>query len=320
MSGWRVTGLEDQIPPDPYPFVPIAERGPLKFPNGARVAMIFTINLETWEKVRPGQKTPMFQGPTTLPSPLPADVFDSTNHTWREYGQRVGAWRVFEVFDKAGVPASCTINALTILQRRQLVDAVKSRGWELVAHNWAQNDILAEYAHDTEAEKLLIDRTLEVFEQGVGRPARVWLSSALRSNFATPGLLAQRGVIALCDYLNDDQPYLIATPHGPMVATPYSNDINDFTMFARGNATPEMGLASLKDYFDELYREGANSGRIMNLGLHPHVIGQPHRIQPLRQFIDYVKGHEGIWFCSREELARWYLDNHKGHIPAQETA
>jgi hypothetical protein len=103
-----------------------------------------------------------------------------------------------------------------------------------------------------------------------------------------------------------------------LVATPYSNDINDFAIFSRGNATPEMGLASLRGYFDELYREGERSGRIMNFGLHPHVMGLPHRNGPLRDFIDYVKGHEDVWFCSREELARWYLANHKGHIPAQE--
>jgi len=306
------------IPPDPYPYVPIVDRGPLRFPHGARVAMIFTINLETWEKVRPGQKTPFFQGPTTIPSMLPAELFDSTNHTWREYGQRVGAWRIFEAFDAGGVPASCTISGLTAMTRRRLVDAVNERGWELVAHNWAQSDLLSDHGYDPAAEKDIIDRTLDTFEQVVGRPAKVWLSTALRSTFHTPGFLAQRGIIAFCDYLNDDQPYLISTENGVLVATPYSNDVNDFAIFSRGNATPEMGLASLKSYFDELYREGERSGRIMNFGIHPHVMGLPHRIGPLRDFMSYLKRHEGVWFCTREELARWYLANHKGHIPAQE--
>ena len=306
------------IPPDPYPYVPIVDRGPLRFPNGARVAMIFTINLETWEKIRPGQKTPLFQGPTTIPAPVPADVFDSTNYTWREYGQRVGAWRLFDVFDAAGVPASCTINGLTATTRARLVEAVKERGWELVAHNWAQSDVLSDHAGDVAAERAVIHRTLDVFEKVVGRPARAWLSSALRSSFHTPGILRERGIIAFCDYLNDDQPYLIATEHGPLVATPYSNDINDFTLFARGNASLGAGLEMLKAYFDELYREGDKSGRIMNFGLHPHVAGLAHRIAPLRDFIAYVKAHAGVWYCSREELALWYLDNHKGHIPAQE--
>ena len=280
--------------------------------------MIFTINMETWEKIRVGQKAPVFQGPMTIPSPLPAEVFDSTNHTWREYGQRVGVWRIFDAFDAAEVPASCTFNALTALNRRRIVDGANERGWEMVAHNWAQSDVLTDYSYDPDAEKDVINRTLDTFEKVIGRTAKVWLSSALRSTFRTPGFLAERGVIAFCDYLNDDQPYLISTEHGPLVATPYSNDVNDFAMFSRGNATSEMGLASLKCCFDELYNEGAKTGRIMNVGLHPHVIGLPYRIGALREFFAYVKSHKDVWFCSREELARWYLGNHKGHIPAQE--
>lgn len=308
------------IPLDPYPFVPIVDRGPLRFPNGARVAMIFTINLETWEKIREGQKTPVFQGPMTIPASLPADVFDSTNHTWREYGQRVGAWRIFEVFDSARVPASCTFNALTALDRRRVIDAANERGWEMVAHNWAQSDVLSDYAHDPEAERAVINRTLDTFEAVIGRPARVWLSSALRNTFRTPGFLAERGIIAFCDYLNDDQPYLISTEHGPLVATPYSNDVNDFAIFSRGSATPEMGLATLQACFDELYNEGQRTGRIMNFGIHPHVMGQPHRVGALREFLNYVKKRDGVWYCSREELARWYLANHEGHITGQKLA
>jgi allantoinase len=307
------------IPNDSYPFVPMPNRGPLHFPNGAKIAMIFTINMETWEKVRPGHKTPMFQGPTTLPAPVPGEVFDSTNYTWREYGQRVGAWRLFDVFDAAGIPASCTFNALTAIHRRQLVDAANERGWELVAHNWAQSDVLSDYAMNPAGEKDIIDRTLDIFQKAVGRPAKVWLSSALRSTFETPSFLTERGIIAFCDYLNDDQPYLIATKNGPLVATPYSNEINDFTLFARGNASPDVGLTVLKSCFDELYREGQTSGRIMNFGLHPHVIGLPHRIGPLRDFIAYVKSHRDVWFCSREELATWYIANNKDHIPGQQT-
>jgi hypothetical protein len=78
--------------------------------------------------------------------------------------------------------------------------------------------------------------------------------------------------------------------------------------------SPSSGLETLKACFDELYNEGARTGRIMNLGLHPHVIGQPHRIGALRDFLTYVRAHEHVWFPSREELARWYLDNHQAHI------
>jgi peptidoglycan/xylan/chitin deacetylase (PgdA/CDA1 family) len=88
---------------------------------------------------------------------------------------------------------------------------------------------------------------------------------------------------------------------------PYSNDINDFNMFARGSASTRDGIEMLKLCFDQLHTEGVTTGRIMNVGLHPHVIGQPHRIAALREFIEYVKGKSQVWFPTREEIATWYL-------------
>jgi allantoinase len=220
-----------------------------------------------------------------------------------------------EVFDRAGVAPSCTMNGLVAVERRRIIDAVNERGWELVAHNWAQNDLLTYYAHDPEGERAVIRRTLDIYEKVVGRPAKAWLSSAIRGTQRTPGFLKEFGVIAYCDYLNDDQPYLIETPLGPIVCVPYSNDINDFNMFARGSLTTRDGVEMLRLAFDQLYAEGAVTGRIMNVGLHPHVIGQPHRIAALREFIDYAKAASGIWFPTREQIAMWYIHHHAQHVP-----
>ena len=123
----------------------------------------------------------------------------------------------------------------------------------------------------------MIRRTLDKYQQVIGKPAKAWLSSVIRGTVYTPVFLKEFGLIAHCDYLNDDQPYLIDTSHGPIVCVPYSNDINDFNMFARGGLSTRDGIDMLKLCFDQLHAEGATSGRIMNVGLHPHVIGQPHR-------------------------------------------
>jgi len=89
-------------PPSSYEFVALPDRAPLRFPGGARLALILTINLEYWEKNRPGQKEPLFTGgPMTIPHALPGDVWDTANWTWREYGQRVGIWRLIEALDSA---------------------------------------------------------------------------------------------------------------------------------------------------------------------------------------------------------------------------
>ena len=301
-----------------YDYVALPDRRPLRFPNGARLALIITINLEYWEKSREGQKEPLFTGgPMTIPHALPGDVWDTANWTWREYGQRVGVWRLIDLFDKVDIKPSCTVNGLLMVERRRIVDAVNERGWELVPHNWAQNDLLTYYADEPNAEREVIKRTLDKYFEVVGRPARAWLSSAIRGTAHTPAFLKEFGLIAYCDYLNDEQPYLIKTIHGPIVCVPYSNDINDFNIFARGGMPASAGVETLKVCFEQLYSEGAASGRIMNLGLHPHVIGQPHRIGALREFIDHAAARKDVWFPSREELAAWYLEHSESHIPSR---
>jgi len=297
-----------------YDFVPLPDRKKLNWPNGARLAVILTINLEYWELTR-DQTEPLYPGgPATIPFPLPGNVPDYVNWTWREYGHRVGVWRLIDALDAAGVPASCTMNARMATDRQRVIDAVRERGWELVPHNWAQNDILTYYAHDAGAERDVIRRTLDVYEEAVGRPARGWLSSSLRPTARTADILAEFGCIFFCDLLNDDQPYLLRTATTPLVCVPYSNDVNDFNMFARGGMTLDQGLATLREQFDQLYAEGADSMRIMNFGMHPHVMGQPYRIRALRDFLAYLKRFDGVWFPKREEIAEWYLANHQHHI------
>ena len=181
-------------------------------------------------------------------------------------------------------------------------------------HNWAQNDLLTYYAHKPDEERAVIRRTLDAFEKVVGRAAQAWLSSAIRGTLHTPAFLKEFGLIAYCDYLNDDQPYLIHTSHGPIVCVPYSNDINDFNLFARGGMSASAGLETLKTCFDQFYTEGAISGRIMNVGLHPHVIGHAHRIGALREFVEYAQSRAKVWFPTREEIARWYMTVHATHI------
>ena len=297
-----------------YDFVPMPERQPLKWPNGAHVALILTFNLEYWDLLKDTDEAYYAGGPAILPDPLPGNVADFPNYTWREYGQRVGIWRLMDICDQAGVPASCTMNAKMGLERRQVVDAVNERGWELVAHNYVQTDLLSNHFFDPGREREIILETLRVYEQVVGRPAKGWLSSSLRCTPNTPEVLAEQGLTFHSDFMNDDQPYLIHTGNGPIVAVPYSNEVNDFTIFFRRGMSTSMALDLLKEQFDELYREGAESGRIMNVGIHPHVFGHPFRVRALREFIDYAKGFDGVWWAKREEIAAWYLENHESHI------
>jgi peptidoglycan/xylan/chitin deacetylase (PgdA/CDA1 family) len=298
----------------PYAWSPLPSRRPLKFPNGKRLAVIITVNAEYWDAVKPYKEHYYAGGPPVIPDPLPGDVFDSPNFSWREYGQRVGVWRCFDAAAQAGIPLSVTFNAKTMVERPEIVEACKRHGFEMVAHNYEQGELLTRYAFDEAKEREIVLNTLRTYEKAAGRRAQGWLSSSLRSNLRTPEICAEQGLIFFCDYMNDDQPYLIQTKHGPIVNTPYSVEVNDFTIFHRRGLTTDEGLAMLKEQFDVLYAEGAQSGRTLNFGTHPHVLGHPFRIRALRDFIAHAKKHDGVWWCTREELARWYLEHHKEHI------
>jgi peptidoglycan/xylan/chitin deacetylase (PgdA/CDA1 family) len=298
-----------------YDFVPLPHRKPLKWPNGARVALMITTNLEYWDPMRDSEKPFYPGGPSIITDVLPGNVYDNPNWTWREYGQRVGVWRMFDIFQKAGVPTSCTLNAKMGLKRREVVQVAIDEGWELVAHNYVQTDLLTNYQFDEAGERDVIRETLRVYEDIVGKKAKGWLSCSLRSTPNTPDLIAEEGLIFITDYLNDDQPYMMRTKSGaPLVSIPYTSEVNDFTVFLRQGKDVEGALAVFVEQLNELYREGEESGRLMNVGLHPHVIGQPFRIRALREFVDYAKSLPGVWFATREEIADWYLQNHASHI------
>lgn len=297
-----------------YPYSPISERGKLEFPNGARVALILTFNLETWDLTKDTDKAYYAGGPPILPDVLPGRVPDYPNYTWREYGQRVGIWRLYELFDELGVKASCTTNAVTFERRKPMVDACLERGWELLAHNYEQGELLTDFAGDPGREAEVIQRTLDVYRHHVGRPAKGWLSSSLRGTLATPAILARSGVEFYCDLMNDDQPYLLETEGGTLVAIPYSNEINDFTILTRRGHTTDEFRDILKDELTQLHAEGQRGGRIMNVGLHPHVSGRAYRTRGLREFLEFAKSLDGVWWTTREELATWYRDNCENHI------
>ena len=297
-----------------YDFVPLPERKPLKWPDGKRIAMTITFNLEFWDLTQDHDGPYMPGGPSLNERPLPARIPDYSNYTWREYGHRVGIWRLYDICAKAGVPASCAVNAVLCQERPQIVTAASERGWEMVGHNYMQTQPLNDYYDDPATEREVIKEVLDIIENTTGRRPRGWLSSSLRCTPETPEILTELGLIFHNDFMNDEQPYLIHTRNGPLVSIPYSNEINDFTLYLRRSFTPSQVLEILKSQFDLLYEEGADSGRLFSLGLHPHVTGHAYRARAIREFIDYAKGFDGVWWTSRADIAAWYLENHASHI------
>lgn len=300
-----------------YDYVPLPKRGRLEWPDGARIALVITFNLETWDLVKETTEPYYAGGPSILPSSLPGNIPDFPNYTWREYGQRVGIWRLYRLFDELGVKASCTANAVTFERRKDMVQACLDRGWELLAHNWEQGELLTNFAHDIAGERSIIERSVQMFVEHTGRRPTGWLSSSLRGTLNTAGLLKSLGFRYYCDIMNDDQPFLIRTNDGPIVAIPYSNEINDFTLVTRRNYTTDEFRDALIEELDVLHAESMETGLIMNVGLHPHVAGRAHRIRAVREFLQHAKSLPGVWFATREEIAIHYMKVHHQHIAGQ---
>ena len=195
------------------------------------------------------------------------------------------------------------------------MDHAVAAGYEIVAHNYEQSELLTDFQDDEDAERQIIKNTLEVYRNVVGREAKGWLSSSLRSTPSTIDIVAEEGLLFFCDLLNDDQPYLVQTRCGrPIVSVPYTSEVNDFTVFMRQGKDAEGAFKVFKEQFDWLYMESEKSGRHMNIGLHPHVIGQPFRIRALKMFLEYANGFDDVWFATREEIANWYMEHHAEHI------
>ncbi|MEL7297906.1 MAG: polysaccharide deacetylase [Pseudomonadota bacterium] len=303
-----------------YDYTPITQRSRLSWPDGKRVALVFTFNLETWDLTKDSDEPYYAGGPAILPDSLPAHTADFPNYCWREYGQRVGIWRLYELFDAMGIQASCTTNAVTFERRREMVDACLERGWELLAHNYEQSELLTKFAHDIDAERDVIQRSIAMYEQYTGRRPLGWLSSSLRGTTNTCSILAAEKFKFYCDLMNDDQPYLVDTDQGSIVSTPYSNEINDFTLLTRRGHTTDEFRDILKEELTVLHEEGEQQARIMNVGLHPHVSGRAYRIRGLREFIEYAQSLPHVWWTTREAIADHYLANPQQRITVSDSA
>jgi len=297
-----------------YPYVPIINRGKLSWPDGKRLAVIFTFNLETWDLIKDTGKPYYAGGPSILPDLLPGNVPDFPNYMWREYGQRVGVWRLFALFDEMGVKPGCTVNAETCLRRTEMVQAALNRECELIPHNYEQGELLTNFFNDPEKEEKVISKTLEIFKDVTGRAPEGWLSSSLRGTMNTTEILVKHGLKYYCDAMNDDQPYMIETKAGDIVSIPYSNEINDFTLLTRRGHTTDEFRDILLEEFLVLHQESQSTAKIMNIGLHPHVSGRAYRIRALREFIEEVLKHNDIWWPSRSEIVDSYLGQADKHI------
>lgn len=281
-----------------YDYSPIIKRDKIKWPKQARVAVWIIPNIEHFE----------FDAPTSGFGPTTGKVPDIRNYAWKDYGNRVGVWRIMDVLDKYGIKATVALNAAVCDHYPIIIEEAKKREWEFMGHGITNSKPLM-YLSEAE-ERQLISETLNKITEAAGTPPRGWLGPGLVETLNTPDILAEQGIEYLCDWCNDDQPYPMKVNKGTLISIPYSVELNDIQAFLNYHLTPDEFYKVIKDQFDVLYEEGATNGRVMAIAIHPYLIGLPYRIKCLDKALQYIKGHKDVWFATGSEIIDWYKERY----------
>jgi len=269
-------------------------RQPLHWPNGSGVAVWIVLNVECW---------PIdYLGPGGMPWPQqPPDV---PNTTYREYGNRVGVWRLIRMLDALGLPASIALNSAVCGYHPDIVRGFTERNWDIMGHGIDQSRALNRIAPSEEATD--IARALETIEAFTGRRPEGWLGPGLAETAATPDLLVAAGVRYLADRLDDQLPYYVHTSAGVLVAVPYSLDLNDYSAFAMLALTGAQYAEMLVDQFEVLIKEAEEEARVLCIPLHTYLSGVPHRSRHIARALAHMRAQPRAWFTTGAEIARTY--------------
>lgn len=280
---------------DRYDWSMLSARKPVAWPNGARVALWVVPALEWFPLDMAGKP---FKPPGAMQTAYP----DLRHYTLRDYGNRIGIFRIMQALERHGIRASVAVNAAVAVRYPSLLQACVARHWEIIA-NGQDMDHLHHGGLAREVEQALVANTLNTLRAASGQAVRGWLSPAKSESSATLDLLRDAGIDYVCDWVNDDMPYPMRTAGGRLHAMPHPVDIDDYTILVQNHHTEDDFRDQLCDQFDVLYRESqTQGGRLMAIALHPWVIGQPYRIRALEEALAHIMGHAGVWAATGSEI------------------
>ncbi|MEI4270814.1 polysaccharide deacetylase family protein [Klenkia sp. LSe6-5] len=276
-----------------YPYSALPDRPTWDWPGGARLAVYVGLNLEVFDfgAGRGAQLAP------------DSGVPDVLNHAWREWGNRVGAWRLLEAFDDLGLPTSVLANSRVLEDCPGLVEAFLARGDELVGHGRTNAERQADLAEDDE-RALIAEATQVLTERGGRRPAG-WLGPWISESRVTPDLLAEAGYTYLLDWAHDDQPTWLATRGGGRIlSVPYPQELNDIPAVVARQATGQEFADMVVATFDEMLEQSRTAPLVMGIALHPYVGGVAHRLRPLRAALAHVAApRDEVWLTTAGAVA-----------------
>lgn len=270
-----------------FAYRPITQRPAFDWPGGRRLAVYIGLNLEHFE-------FGTGLGARLAPSAEP----DVLNYAWREYGNRVGAWRMLELLDELALPAGVLLNTSLYDHCPQLVAAWRSRaaGSEMIGHGHTNAERQSDFGHDAE-RTLIRDCTARMRAEEGAAPAG-WLSPWISESPHTPDLLSEAGYRYTLNWCHDDQPTRMTTAHGPLWSIPYPQEVNDIPMIV----ARQMGAAEFADLivgnYREMKRQSARQALVMGIALHPYLVGQPYRLAELRRAVELLAADADLWWTT----------------------
>ena len=301
MPAQRRVGMDHEH----YDWSPLSTRGILRWPQDARVAICVIVSLDHMEWAPPPgsfQAGNLAGGTAVRPFP------DYTRMSHREYGHRVGVFRVLDALEKYGIPATVAMDALTAENYPYLVRHCLGRGCEIIAHGISVSRLITSNMPQQE-EEAYIQESIRAVTSATGTSPQGWLGPEYSESSRTPQLLAQAGIKYVCDWANDEQPYPLKSPQGDLFALPTLWELDDVGAIANRKVPIHRYGEMIKESFDRLYHDGATNGRVLVLSLHPWLIGQPFRIGYLEEALSHMVRRDGVWRASGKEIVDWYRSN-----------
>jgi len=289
-----------QADPNLYDYWPYRDRPKIVWPGGKKLAFWIAPNIEYYEYDPP--KNTLRPG---WPKPSP----DVVGYSQRDWGNRVGHWRLMELMDKYGMRGSVSLSTGLIDHHPEIIEACVERSWEFFSHGIYNTRF--SYNMDEAQERAVIEDSIRSIQAATGQRIRGYLAPALTHTERTMDLLAEYDFWYTCDLFQDDQPQPIKTRTGRMISMPYSLEVNDVIIYSQQGVTPSAYADLLKRQFDQLLEEGEASGTVMCIPLHAYLVGQPHRMRPFEEALKHVAAYaDDVWITTAVEIAGYYRDHY----------
>lgn len=283
-----------------YRYVPITDRRAYEWPNRTRLAVFVVVNVEVF---------PFGEGMGIPIAPAQAEP-DVVNFSYRDWGNRVGIFRLVELFEEFGFPASMFLNSELFEHCPQIISAIRQRGDEIAAHGRTNAERQASF-NEAEERKAILEATQTIRSHTGAAPAG-WMSPWVAESHVTPDLLQEAGYRYLMEWSADDQPIWLKTRSGRILSIPYPRPTNDLPMMHANHMSPELYGDILIDQFDETLHQSQKMPLTFCLSFHPYFSGHAFRIRQLRRVFQHISQHaDRIWLARTGEIA-----DHVARLPA----